>query len=53
VELNDLKRAANYAMDCIAVPVEGEEVRSVVVRLIDTPDRLLTESASRSLSGFW
>ena len=23
VELNDLKGAANYAMDCIAVPVEG------------------------------
>jgi hypothetical protein len=29
-------------MDCIAVPVEGEEARSVVDRLIDTPDRLLT-----------
>jgi hypothetical protein len=25
VELNDLKGAANYAMECIAVPVEGEE----------------------------
>jgi hypothetical protein len=23
VELNDLKGAANYAMDCIAVPFEG------------------------------
>jgi hypothetical protein len=26
VELNDLKGAANYAMDCIAMPAEGEEV---------------------------
>jgi hypothetical protein len=25
VELNDLKGAANYAMECIAVPVEGED----------------------------
>jgi hypothetical protein len=25
VELNDLKGAANYAMDCIAVLAEGEE----------------------------
>jgi chromosome segregation ATPase len=30
VELNDLKGAANYAMDCIAVPVEGEEAKSIV-----------------------
>jgi hypothetical protein len=42
VELRDLKGAASYAMDCIAVPVDGEEAKSVVDRLIDTPDRLLT-----------
>jgi hypothetical protein len=42
VELRDLKSAANYAMDCIAVQVEGEEPKSVVDRLIETPDRLLT-----------
>jgi hypothetical protein len=42
VELNDLKRVANYAMGCIAVPAEGEEAKSIVDRLIDTPDRLLT-----------
>jgi hypothetical protein len=42
VELNDLKCAANYAMDCIAVPAQGEELQSIVNRLIDTPNRLLT-----------
>jgi hypothetical protein len=42
VELNDLKCAANYAMDCIAVPAEGEEAKSIVDRLVETPDRLLT-----------
>jgi hypothetical protein len=42
VELNDLKSAANYAMDCIAVPAQGEEPESVVDRLIDTPNGLLT-----------
>jgi chromosome segregation ATPase len=42
VELNDLKGAANYAMACIAVPAEGEEQQSIVDRLIDTPNRLLT-----------
>jgi hypothetical protein len=42
VELNDLKGAANFAMDCITVPTEGEKVKSVVDRLIDTPNRLLT-----------
>jgi hypothetical protein len=41
VELNDLNDAANYAMDCIEVPTEGGG-ESVVDRLIDTPDRLLT-----------
>jgi hypothetical protein len=42
VELNDLKGAANYAMGCIAVLAEGEEPQSIVDRLIDTPNRLLT-----------
>jgi hypothetical protein len=42
VELNDLKGAANYAMSCIGVPEEGEQQRSIVDRLVDTPNRLLT-----------
>jgi hypothetical protein len=42
VELNDLKGAANYAMSCIAVPEEGEQHRSIVDHLVDTPNRLLT-----------
>jgi hypothetical protein len=42
MELNDLKGADNYAMDCIAMPAEGEEAKSIVDRLIDTPNRLLT-----------
>jgi hypothetical protein len=42
VELNDLKGAANYAMDCIAVSAEGDEAKSIVDCLIDTPNRLLT-----------
>jgi hypothetical protein len=42
VELNDLKGAANYAMSCIAIPEEGEQQRSIVDRLVDTPNRLLT-----------
>jgi hypothetical protein len=50
VELRDLKGAANYAMDCIAVPAEGEEAESVVDRLIDTPDRLLTLLKMTSLA---
>jgi hypothetical protein len=41
VELNDLKGAANYAMSCIAVPEEGEQQRSIVDHLVDTPNRLL------------
>jgi hypothetical protein len=41
VELNDLKGAANYAMACIVVPVEGEEQQSIVERLVYTPNRLL------------
>jgi hypothetical protein len=50
VELNDLKGAANYAMDCIAVPAEGKEQQSVVDRLIDTPNRLLTLLRGTSLT---
>jgi hypothetical protein len=50
VELNDVKGAANYAMDCIAVPTEGEEARSIVDHLIDTPDRLLTLLKATSLA---
>jgi hypothetical protein len=40
--MNDLKGDANYAMDCIAVPAEGEEAKSIVDRLVDSPNRLLT-----------
>jgi hypothetical protein len=50
VEMNDLKGTANYAMDCIAVPVDGDETKSVVDRLIDTPDRLLTLLKATSLA---
>jgi hypothetical protein len=50
VELNDLKGAANYAMDCIAVPAQGEEPKSVVDRLIETPVRLLTLLKATSLA---
>jgi hypothetical protein len=50
VELNDLKGAANYAMDCIAVPSEVEEPQSIVYRLIDTPNRLLTLLKATSLA---
>jgi hypothetical protein len=42
VELNDLKGAANYEMSCIPVPEEGEQQQSIVDRLVDTPNRLLT-----------
>jgi hypothetical protein len=42
VELNDLKGAANYAMACIAISAKGEEQQSIVDRLVDTPNRLLT-----------
>jgi hypothetical protein len=42
VELNDLKGATIYAMECIVVPAEGEEAKSIVDHLIDTPNRLLT-----------
>jgi hypothetical protein len=50
VELNDLKGAANYAMDCIAVPVEGAEAKSIIYRLVETPDRLLTLLKATSLA---
>jgi hypothetical protein len=50
VELRDLKGATSYAMDCIAVSVEGEEAKSIVDRLIDTPDRLLTLPKATSLA---
>jgi hypothetical protein len=50
VELNDLKVASNYAMDCFAVPAEGEEAKSIVDRLIDTPKLLLTLFKATSLA---
>jgi hypothetical protein len=50
VELNDLKGAANYTMACIAIPEEGEERQSLVDRLIDTPNRLLTLPRGTSLA---
>jgi hypothetical protein len=50
VEVNDLKGTAKYATDCIAVPAEGEEPQSVVDRLIDTPNRLLTLLMATSLA---
>jgi hypothetical protein len=50
VELNDLKGAANYAIDCIAVPSEVEGLQSLVDRLIDTPNRLLTFLRATSLA---
>jgi hypothetical protein len=49
VELNDLKGAANYAMDCIAVPTKVEP-HSIVDRLIDTPNMLLTLLKATSLA---
>jgi hypothetical protein len=50
VELNDLKGAANYAMSCIAVPKEGEQQESIIDRLVDTPNRLLTLLRATSLA---
>jgi hypothetical protein len=41
VELNDLKGAANYAMSCIPVLEEGDQQRSIIDHLVDTPKRLL------------
>jgi hypothetical protein len=37
-------------MGCIAVPTEGEEAKSIVDRLIDTPDRLLMLLKATSLA---
>jgi hypothetical protein len=37
VELNDLKGAANYAMDCIAVPAEGGKRNSSWIALTIHP----------------
>jgi hypothetical protein len=50
VELNNLKGTANYAMGCIVVPHEGEEAKSIVNRLIDTPNRLLMLLKATSLA---
>jgi hypothetical protein len=50
VELNDLKGVANYAMASIAVPTKGEEQQSIVDRLVDTPNRLLTLLRATSLA---
>jgi hypothetical protein len=50
VELNDLRGATNYAMDCIAVPSQGEEPKSIVDRLTETPDILLTLLKATSLA---
>jgi hypothetical protein len=50
VELNDLKGAASYAMDCIVVPAERGEAKTIVDRLIDTPNRLLTLLKATSLA---
>jgi hypothetical protein len=50
VELNDLKGAANYAMDCIAVTAEGDGAKSIADRLIDTPNMLLTLLRATSLA---
>jgi septum formation topological specificity factor MinE len=49
VELNDLKNVAHYAMDMIAVQVEGEEPNSALDRIIVIPDRLLTLLKATSL----
>jgi chromosome segregation ATPase len=50
VELNDLKGAANYTISCIPVPEEGEQQQSIVDRLVDTPNRLLTLLRATSLT---
>jgi hypothetical protein len=42
VELSDLKGAANYAISCIPVPEEGGQQQSIIDRLVDVPNRLLT-----------
>jgi hypothetical protein len=42
VELRDLKNAAHCVMNCITLQVKGAEQKSILDRLIETPDRLLT-----------
>jgi hypothetical protein len=42
VELSDPKGAANYAISCITVPEEGGQQQSIIDRLVDVPNRLLT-----------
>jgi hypothetical protein len=42
VELSDLKGAPNYAMSCIPVPEERGQQQSIVDRMVDVPNRLLT-----------
>jgi hypothetical protein len=42
VELSDLKGAANYAMSCIPVPEKGGQQQSIIDRMVDVPNRLLT-----------
>jgi hypothetical protein len=50
VDLSDLKDAANYAMDCIAILSEVVGSQSLVDCLIDTPNRLLTLLRAMSLA---
>jgi hypothetical protein len=50
VEVGEGTSIGNYAMDCVAVPTEGEEAKSIVDRLIDTPKRLLTLLRATSLA---
>jgi hypothetical protein len=49
-ELHDLKGAANYAIDSIAVSSERNEERSIVDRITDIPKRLLTLLMGTSLA---
>jgi hypothetical protein len=46
----EFPNTANYAMACIVVPAEGEEQQSIVDRLVDTPNRLLTLLRETSLA---
>jgi hypothetical protein len=51
VELNNLNGAGNFSMDCRAVLAEGVEAKSIVDRLRDTPNRLLTLLNAASSAG--
>jgi hypothetical protein len=51
VELNNLNGAGNFSMDWRAVLAEGVEAKSIVDRLRDTPNRLLTLLNAASLAG--